>query len=66
MSIVGDSVSVFTNDPQYINTYVVTITISLQDYPAIPSVTKTFNVIINCSVATLTFAAPLIPALTLV
>jgi hypothetical protein len=34
-----------------------TLTVTLADYPIIPSVTKSFTVYITCTVATVTFAS---------
>lgn len=66
MSIIGDSLSVQTNNPADINSYVVTITATLVEYPTIPAISRTFNVQINCGVQTISFVAPLTPALTTV
>lgn len=66
MSITGDVLSIETSNEAYIGPYVVTLTTQITDYPIITPVTKTFNVYITCGVQVVTFAAPLIPALTTV
>lgn len=66
MSISSDVLSISTNDPIYIGPYDVTITVTISQFPAIPAFTQTFHVDIICGVQVVTFAAPLIPALTTV
>ncbi len=64
LSISGDTLSVQTDNEGDIDSHTIEITVSLTDYPLIPSITKSFVVTITCGVQTLTFVAPLIPALT--
>jgi len=47
-----------TNNVADVGTYTITFDVSLQDYPAVPKLTYTFTVIINCLVYTLSYSTP--------
>ena len=56
LSVSGNIISVSTSDPADVNTYSITVTVSLTDYPSIPSISKTFTITITCVVQTLSFS----------
>ena len=49
------TISAFTNDIALVGSRVVTVTSTLQDYPTVPAVTVTFNLVVidNCETAVL-------------
>ena len=55
LSIVGSELQVTTSNVADVGAYNVDLTVSLQDYSTVSSLTKRFKVTINCAATTLTF-----------
>jgi hypothetical protein len=46
----GNTLSVSTSNPADVGTYSINVTVSLADYPLVPSISKTFTITITCVV----------------
>ena len=57
LSVSGNIISVSTSDPADVNTYSITVTVSLTDYPSVASISKTFTITNDCAVTSLTITS---------
>jgi len=57
LSIASDTMTVVTSNIPDVGTYNLSLQIGLQDYPAIPKITKTFTITITCTVTNLSYTS---------
>jgi hypothetical protein len=57
LSIASDTMTVVTSDLSTVNTYNLSLTVGLTNYPSVPTVTKNFVITITCTITTLAFTS---------
>ncbi len=57
LTVIGNTISLYTNDSTNVGTYNINVTVSLIDYPTVPSISKSFTITINCAVTSLTITS---------